>query len=261
MNNNRFSNDETIMAEWNRQTESNLTSMDEYEKLFATFPGTTLSKLECFTRHVRRQTLSKFLARAEIFKKILSVHGSIIDLGVSGGQSLMTWGQLSTIFEPLNYTRQIIGFDTFKGIPTISDKDTTGSSPSEHLKEGGFAFQDVDALKNVIKAYDGNRVLSHIKKIELVEGDIKKTLPHYIKNNQHLVVSMLHIDVDVYEPTSIALKHVLPLMPKGAIIVFDEINQIPYPGETRAVKDVIGLNNLRIERFTWETGISYAVLE
>lgn len=261
MNIKKFSKDETIMAEWNRQTRPNLESIEEYEKLFDSFPGTVLSKLECFSRHVRRQTLSKFLARTEIFKKIINVHGSIIDLGVSSGQSLMTWAQLSAIYEPINYTRQIIGFDTFEGIPKITDKDKTGKSPSEHLKEGGFAFSDIDSLKNAIKVFDKNRFLSHIPKIELIKGDITKTLPQYLEQNQHLVVSLLHIDVDVYDPTFTALKNLLPKMPKGSVIVFDEINQVPYPGETRAVSDSIGINNLRIQRFPWETGISYAIIE
>ena len=50
-------------------------------------------------------------------------------------------------------------------------------------------------------------------------------------------------------------------MPKGAVIVFDEVNQVPYPGETQAVKDVIGMPNIRLKRFTWETGLSYCVIE
>jgi hypothetical protein len=129
------------------------------------------------------------------------------------------------------------------------------------LKPGGFAFNDVESLNAAISAYDGNRSLSQIPKVELVQGDITKTLPKYIEDNQHLVVSLLHLDMDVFAPTKVALESVLPRMPKGAVIVFDEINQIPYPGETTAVAETVGLNNLRIQRFTWETGLSYAILE
>ncbi len=253
--------DGAIMAEWNRQTAQNLSSMDIYESLFQQSQGSTLSKLENFAKHTRRQALSKFLARAEIFRHILEVHGSVLDLGVNAGQSLFTWAQLSAIYEPLNYTRQIIGFDTFEGIPSVTDVDRAGPAPSEHVAVGGFQFSDFESLKQATKAYDSNRFLSHISKVELVKGDITQTLPAYIKENPHLVVSLLHIDVDVYEPTKVALETVLPLMPKGAVIVFDEVNQIPYPGETQALKDSIGLNNLRLKRFTWETGLSYAIIE
>lgn len=256
-----YSNEGSIMAEWNRQTAENINSMDCYENLFRTANDSTLSKLDNFVRHVRRQSISKFLARAEIYKYILNVHGSVLDLGVNAGQSLFTWAQLSAIWEPLNYTRQIIGFDSFEGIPSVQDIDRSGPNPSKHATPGGFTYTDIDLLHQAIAAYDSNRFLSHISKVELVKGDIIKTLPQYLADHPHLVVSLLHIDVDVYDPTYVALKNVTPLMPKGAVIVFDEVNQIPYPGETQALKDSIGLQNLRLNRFTWETGISYAIIE
>lgn len=156
--------DETIMAEWDRQTKKDVEAMEGVEGLFQTFPGSTLSKLDNFTRHVRRQCLSKFLARAEIYNQILDVHGSVLDLGVSAGQSLFTWAQLSAIREPLNYTRKIIGFDTFEGIPGISDADLLSSAPSSHLKVGGFKFEHKDQLEAATKLYDANRFLGHIEK-------------------------------------------------------------------------------------------------
>lgn len=257
----KHTTDEVIMAEWNRQTPQNIRAMNACEQLFDETPGSIFSKLENFAKHVRRQRLSKFLAHAEIFRKILNVHGAVLDLGVNAGQSLFTWAQLSAIWEPINYTRTIIGFDSFAGIPAITAEDLASPEPSKHLKPGGFAFDDIDSLEKAIEAYDGNRSLSQIKKIELIPGDIVETLPQFIEDHQHLVVSLLHLDMDVYRPTRVALESVVPRMPKGAVIVFDELNQIPYPGETKAVMDAVGLRNLRIERLTWETGISYAVLE
>lgn len=249
------------MAEWDRQTKADIKAMEGTEALFESFSGSTLSKLDNFTRHVRRQCLSKFLARAEIFNNILDVHGSVLDLGVSAGQSLFTWAQLSSIREPLNYTRKIIGFDTFEGIPGVSAADHLSPAPSAHLKIGGFKFKHMDQLIAAAKNYDNNRSLGHIEKIELIKGDICTTLPKYLEENAHLVVSLLHIDVDVYEATKVALDNVIKLMPKGAVIVFDEVNQIPYPGETKAVVDSIGINNIKLKRFSWETGISYCILE
>lgn len=42
---------------------------------------------------------------------------------------------------------------------------------------------------------------------ELIEGNILNTLPNFINNNQTKRYSLIHIDVDVYEPTKIILKH------------------------------------------------------
>lgn len=247
------------MAEWNRQTQQNLSAFDAYESLFEMDPGSTLSKLEAFAKFTRRQALSKFLARASIFQKILNVHGSILDLGVNSGQSLFSWAQLSAIYEPLNYTREVIGFDTFEGIPSVTAVDQVGKT-SDHNRVGGFKYSNLEGLDKAISAYDSNRFLSHIPKVSLVKGDITQTLPDYIEKNPHLVVSLLHIDVDVYAPTKIALELIPPIMPRGGIIVFDEVNQRPYPGETQAVKDTLGLHTLKLERISWETGLSFAVL-
>jgi hypothetical protein len=72
---------------------------------------------------------------------------------------------------------------------------------------------------------------------------------------------MLYLDFDVYEPTKVALETFLPRMPKGAILAFDELNQAAWPGETLAVLETVGLRNLRIQRFPYASGLSYAVLE
>ena len=106
-----------------------------------------------------------------------------------------------------------------------------------------------------------NRSIGHIPKVILVKGDIRETLPTYLEENPHTVVSLLHLDMDVYEPTKLAIELLMPRMPKGAIIFFDELNDDRWPGETLAVLDTIGLKNLRIERFAFDASISFAVIE
>ena len=118
-----------------------------------------------------------------------------------------------------------------------------------------------DDLKESIQLYDLNRHIGHIPRVELVAGDALKTIPEYIQDNPHLVVGLLYLDFDLYEPTKVAIEQFLPRMPKGSIIVFDQLNHSSWPGETQAVLDTIGLRNLRIERFTYTPHISYAVLE
>ena len=64
-----------------------LKKLDVY---FAKGMGTNVDKLSSFTKYVPRQTLTYFLSRYEIFKKILNVHGSIVECGVFFGAGLMT---------------------------------------------------------------------------------------------------------------------------------------------------------------------------
>ena len=94
-----------------------------------------------------------------------------------------------------------------------------------------------------------------------LKGDFLQTAPEYIENNQHLVVALLYLDFDLYEPTLAALKHFFPRMPKGSIIAFDEVNHPDWPGETLAIFEEIGINNLKIERFTFDSVRSYAIIK
>jgi len=232
---------------------------DELEKYFQSSVGTPFEKLCNFTKYAPRQHLTKFVSKYEIFKKILNVEGAIIECGVRFGGGLMTFAQLSSIFEPVNYTRKIIGFDTFAGFPGISKKDFGSKNP--HAHKGGMAVNSFNDLKNCIKLYDSNRFLSDYSKIELIKGDATKTIPKFIKDNPHTVVSLLYLDFDIYKPTKIAIENFIDRMPKGAIIAFDELNDKNWKGETQAVLETIGIKNLKISRFPFDTFFSYAVIE
>lgn len=239
-------------------TEKDLEIKSQIDNFYRSCPEKDFIKLSNFTRFVPRQVLSKFLCRYEIFKKVLNVHGSVVECGVLNGGSLFGFAQMSAILEPLNHQRKIIGFDTFAGFPHIHDKDKTGIS--SNLNKGGYDADSYEQLLENIKIYDSNRSLSHIPKIELVKGDILETLPKYLQTHPHLVVSLLYLDVDLYEPTKLALKLLRPRMPKGAVIIFDELNCEGFPGETIAVQEELGIPNISIERFSFDTNISYAVL-
>lgn len=172
----------------------------------------------------------------------------------------MSWAQISAILEPINWTRQIIGFDTFEGFPSLAEQDTR-TSQSQFAHVGGLAMDSYQDLQNAIALYDQNRNLGHLQKVQLVKGDATKTIPEYLNQNPHTVISLLYLDFDIYEPTKVALEHFLPRMPKGAIVAFDELNAPTWPGETEAVLEVVGIKNLRLQRFEFDTLVSYAVLE
>ncbi len=233
--------------------------LKELDSYFTNGIGTNIDKLSSFTKYIPRQNLTYFLSRYEIFKKILHIHGSIVECGVFFGAGLMTFAQLSAIFEPVNHTRKIIGFDTFAGFESISNEDD--GSTSEFAQKGSLSLDSYDDLKKCIELYDQNRFLNHIPKVELVKGDASKSIPNYLKENPHTVVSLLNLDMDVYEPTKVALENFVPRMPKGGIIIFDELNSKDWIGETKAVLDTIGIHELKIERFHFDSHISYAVLQ
>lgn len=198
-----------------------------------------------------RQNLVRYLVRYELFKKILDIKGSIVECGVYKGSSLMLFAKLSAALEPYAYNREIIGFDTFSGFPSVDHKD------------GSFAYVDrmsdvnLAILEKSIKLYDGNRPIGHLPKVKLVKGDAAKTIPQYFKKNPYALVALLYLDFDIYQPTKVALEVILSRMPKGAIIAFDELNEERWAGETVALLETFNINRYAIKKFPEEPHISY----
>ncbi len=240
------------------KTDTEIHVGEKIEHLFASSPDSIQVKLENFPKYVRRQHLKRFLAFYELFKLVLPVKGSVVECGVYRGFGLMSWAKLSAILEPENLTRRIYGFDSFDGFPSVHSKD---QNSREIIKQGELASNSYDELLALIQEYDADRFLGHIEKVKLIRGDMVKTIPEFMQTNSHLVVSLLFLDCDLYEPTQAALKHFLPRMPKGALLVFDELDNPIWPGETSALLENVGIRNFKLQRFEWDPYISYVILE
>ncbi|MBF0544817.1 MAG: class I SAM-dependent methyltransferase [Candidatus Riflebacteria bacterium] len=227
------------------------------EKIFDNCKDTVEIKLENFPKYVRRQHLKRFLALYELFKLALPVKGSVVECGVNRGFGLMAFAKLSTMLEPENLTRRIYGFDTFEGFPTVHEKDS--NTVAEPLV-GGLKADSFEELNNLIKEYDKDRFLGHLDKVHLVRGDVEETIPKFLQDNPHLIISLLFLDLDLFEPTSVAIKNFLPRVPKGGIIAFDELDNPMWPGETLAALETVGIRNLELRRFEWDPYIAYAII-
>jgi hypothetical protein len=241
------------------RTQTEQESVQLLEEGFSESPFSPYEMMANFPMYVQRQDMARFLSRYEIFKRVLEIQGSIIECGVLFGGGLMSFAQLSAIFEPVNHQRRIIGFDTFEGFPHLGDKDQHSASGAAHV--GGLAVDSYDEILRCAELYDMNRFVGHIPKVELVRGDAAETIPKYVEEHPQLIVSLLYLDFDIYEPTRAALEHFVPRMPKGAIIAFDELNNVDWAGETVAALEAFDLNKLRIERFAFGSMISFAQIE
>ena len=250
---------ERIAVEAGLRTPAEAQEASRNRACFERNPGSWEQKLENFPKYVRRQNLTRFIALYEIFKKVLGVKGSVIECGVHQGFGIMTWAKLSAILEPVNLTRRIYGFDSFEGFPRLSEKDLAG--PGANVKAGDLYADSEAEINELVAVHDSTRFLGHVPKVELVAGDAVETIPKFLESHPHLVVSLLFMDFDLYEPTKVALERFVPRMPKGGVIAFDELDNPLWPGETAAMLDVLGANRLRIERLAFDPYIGYAVVE
>ena len=201
-----------------------------------------------------RQSVTSMLTRIDLFKMIENVNGSIVECGTHKCNSTFLYYHLSSIFEPYNYNRKIIGFDTFQGIKKLSKKDKSSSLNK-------FSDSNYDLYKKLSKIHDKNRSVGHIEKMELIKGDATKTIPHYVKNNPELIISLLYLDFSTYIPTKVALKHLLPLVPKGGVVCADKLNCSDWQGETIAFKEEVELNKVKLKKFKYDTWVSYFIVE
>jgi hypothetical protein len=240
-----------------RNTAENLAYYEDLEKFFDEDRISDLAKLYSFAVYTPRQVISDFLVRFELFRLIRDVPGSILEFGVFNGQGLMSFAHISAILEPNNLTREIIGFDTFSGFPDLSEADRNGNA--EIVKIGGLNAPSYDRLRRAISLFDRNRFLGHIPKVRLVRGDVMDTLEPFIEENRQLVVALLYLDFDIYEPTKLVLSRLMQRVPKGGVVAFDQLNHRSFPGETAALLDVLDIGEIEIKRVPFCSRVSYFV--
>lgn len=171
------------------------------------------------------QRISKMIAQYELYKEIVNIPGDVFEFGVFKGISFIKLISFRNILET-EISRKIIGFDTFGDFPNDSfDKEFIKDFSSSAGK--GCSLEEMDSiLKN-----------KNFRNYELVKGDIRKTLPEYLENHKEITISFLHLDVDVYSPTSLILELLFERVVRDGIIVFDNYGTVK--GETVAVNEFL----------------------
>ncbi|WP_066755459.1 crotonobetainyl-CoA--carnitine CoA-transferase [Crocinitomix algicola] len=243
----------TISSQEEQSNRSNLT------KLFDESPIFQEEKVANSALFLKRQELSKILFFNEIYSKLIHTHGVIMELGVRWGQNLVTLSNLRGIHEPFNHSRKIIGFDTFEGFPSVSSQD----GEADYNVKGAFNVSEnyEEYLEQLLQCHVNESPLNHIKKNYVIKGNATETLKKYLAEHPETIIAFAYFDFDIYEPTLECLKLIKPYLTKGAIIGFDELCDPGFPGETEAVREVLGTNNYRIERNKYSGIQSYIVYE
>jgi len=239
--------------------ESELDNRNELLKLMKSSPIPDSEVLMNLGLFLKRQDLSRILFMNELYQKQLGVHGSIFEFGVRWGQNLALFETMRGIYEPFNYNRKIIGFDTFEGFPSVDKKD--GANPI--IKKGSYSVVSgyEKYLEKVLQCLENENPISHIKTTGLVKGDASRSIREYLKTHPETIVSMAYFDFDIYTPTKECLLAIKPHLTKGSVIGFDELNFHAFPGETLALQEVLGLNNVRLQRSPFGVLQSYLIVE
>lgn len=171
--------------------------------------------------------LAKLLAHFELYKSISQLPGQVVECGVYKGASLIRFATFREVLES-PHSRKIIGFDAFGRFPVPEDAD-----------DRAFVDRFEQAGGDGIPAAELERVLAHkgLANVELVAGDITATVPDYVARHPELRIALLHVDVDVYAPSAVILRELLPRVVRGGVVMLDDYATVA--GETRAVDELL----------------------
>lgn len=192
--------------------------------------------------------IGKFLSHLEIYKKILALPGDVLEFGVYKGTSLVRLLSFRELLENRN-SRRIVGFDIFGKFPDELDLESDRNFVRTFEGSGGYGIgkEELESHLNR-KGFDN---------FELVKGNVIDTIPEYVRSNGARKIALLHIDVDVYEPTMAILENLWDSVVKGGILMLDDYGVVE--GETKAVDEFFGGKNITINKTLFNYIPSYIV--
>ena len=231
------------------------------ERFLTLFKGSPLPDSEILANlglYVSRQNLARIFFMHHLYRQILGVHGVVMEFGVRWGQNLALFCNFRGMYEPFNYTRKIVGFDTFEGFPEVDEKD--GSK--KHIRPGAYnVTEDYERyLDKILSYHEQESPIPHLRKYDIVKGDAEEQCDLYLQQHTETIVALAYFDLDLYRPTRRCLELVKDRLVKGSVLGFDELCSPDFPGETVALREVLGLTDLRINRVPWNPGTSYIIV-
>lgn len=122
----------------------------------------------------------------------------VLDFGVASGRSTL---QIADGLSPLE-NRKVVGFDAFLG---IRDAWSKAGRPPGSMSRGGSIPP----------------ALQEHPRVDLVVGWVEDTLDQFLASNPG-EIAFVHMDMDVYPPTTYTLERIKSRLSSGSVIVFDD---------------------------------------
>lgn len=158
------------------------------------------------------------------------VKGDVVECGCWRGHSSH---MIANALAHNGWTGRFLIFDSFEG--GLSEKSTQDraqlgdTSPEETLRQKRLFASDQDAVATLLSPFNF---------VELHKGWIPDIFPR-VTDLEARRFALVHLDVDLYDPTLASLRFFAPRMNKGGIIVVDDYASTHFPGATTAVDEFI----------------------
>jgi O-methyltransferase len=144
--------------------------------------------------------------------------GDYIEMGTQYG------GTAKLIYDLMPRDRKLVCFDTFEGF-TQPDLD-------KEIHDHGFTTKSIQplAMETVRDIITGN---THSDRLTMVKGHVPESLAPYEEYRWRFA----HLDMDLYEPTRLAIEWLWPSMVPGGVIFLHDYGTLP--GVKRPVDDFV----------------------
>jgi len=183
-----------------------------------------------------KQNATKLIYFYELMKMIRNLEGDIVECGVGWGRSLFYFSLVSEI---LGQDKHIYGFDSFQGFPEPTDED---HAKLYGIKKGRYKTQEENVLNYLLNCGINQKTIEN--KITLIKGFFSDTLSKYSGNK----ISLLHLDVDLYQSYKETLSFFYPKVVTGGIIAFDEYQSAKFVGAKKAIDEFFSDKNKKINK-------------
>jgi hypothetical protein len=195
--------------------------------------------IDTMTRVIRQDARSDTFVRAIDFVNFERVPGDVVECGVFTGLSLAVLAKAVT-FDPKGMSRQVVGFDTFEGLPPSEETharwqagDCARSGPWHPVAAPGERVT-ADLTRRLFRECGLEPPVLH-------EGRFDRTMPVAIPA-RHPAIAVLHVDCDLYESARDVLAAAAPALQDGTVVLFDDwfhYRAHPGKGEARAFKEFL----------------------
>ena len=197
-------------------------------------------KSKPYTRTTKEKMYEMYLAVRYIATG--KIPGDIVECGVWKGGSAMV-GAL-TLLHVGDRERKFYLYDTYRGMPEPTDRDvrSKGDSPirpqwekSEREGYNEWCYATLSEVKKNMHStgYPKDNFI-------FIEGLVEDTIPKTIPDK----ISLLRLDMDLYEPTRHVLPHLFHRLVKGGVLLLDDYGD--FKGEKDAVDEYFQKNGIHM---------------
>jgi hypothetical protein len=227
---------------------------EQFEAISRLYPHSDLHKITHWPVYTKRLLMTRYLAHYELFKMSVDLPGSIVELGVSRGVSFFSFHKFLEIFCPTDTSKKVYGFDSFEGLSGFAEEDGVAESDLKNDKKtGGWSAKNVEGeIFQLCQLANADNILARERSV-LIKGRVQETLPKFLQDTPGVRISLLHFDLDLFEPTYFALPLLWDLVVPGGVVVFDEYALPPWGGEASAFDRFVRERDIKItlKKFNW----------